>query len=502
MKNTVLVFLETTSKRFPDKTAIIDENGSVTFSELRSRALRLAASIRKKTNDVKSPIMVYLPKSCNSIIAFMGILYSGNFYTPTDVTFPFAKVRGIIDQLHPILYISIGDCIDKLVENGIQRDQIIDISQTEDVELPLEKSYYDHQIDSDLAYVLFTSGSTGIPKGVSITHRGIIDYAEWLSDTFDIDETFVFGNQAPFYFDNSILDIYSMLSQGSTMVIIPQKCFAWPVMLMRYIAEKQINTIFWVPSALISVANADILSGVDCSCLKRVLFCGEVMPNKQLNHWRKHLPDALYVNMYGPTEITDVCSYFILNRDFKDDDPLPIGKACRNTEIIILNDRDERVVDPHEIGELCVRGSSLAVGYWNNSEKTSGAFVQNPLNPYYPEKIYRTGDLVFYNDFGEIEFIGRKDYQIKHMGYRIELGEIETAVFGYSGVQNCCAVYDDNRKRIVMFCQGDIDESELQKYLIQILPKYMIPSDIHILDGFPYNDNGKIDRKKLKQDYL
>ncbi len=502
MKNTVLCFLEESAKKYKNKIAIKDSTGSITFGDLRSKALKVAGMIKGKTDAVKSPIMVYVPKSYNSIVAFMGILYSGNFYTPTDVTFPFAKVQGIIDQLNPILYVSVGDSIKKLEENGIPADRIIDIDTEGICELSLEDSYYDRNIDTDLAYVFFTSGSTGIPKGVSITHRGIIDYAEWLADTFHIDETFVFGNQAPFYFDNSILDIYSMLYKGSEMNIIPPELFPWPAKLMEYVSSNGINTIFWVPSALITVANADVLSEMKCEGIKRILFCGEVMPNKQLNHWRKYVPDAMYVNMYGPTEITDVCSYYVVDRQFKDDDPLPIGRACRNTEIILLDEDDHRVVEPNIPGELCVRGTGLAVGYWNNPEKTKTAFCQNPLNPYYEEKIYRTGDLASYNERGEIEFLGRRDFQIKYMGYRIELGEIETAALGNSKVDNCCASFHKEENKIVLFYQGDIEQKEIRKYLQTVLPKYMVPAKYICLDVFPYNDNGKIDRKKLANDYL
>lgn len=502
MKNSVLCYLEESAVKYSDKTALVDEEGSITFGELRSKALIVANMIKAKVCAVKSPIMVYIPKSYNSIVAFMGILYTGNFYTPTDVNFPFAKVRGVIDQLNPILFVSQGEYVDKLVENGILRESIIDIGDETYEELSIEDSYLDKQIDTDLAYVFFTSGSTGVPKGVSITHRGIIDYSEWLVEEFKINETFVFGNQAPFYFDNSILDIYSMLNKGCTVNIIPPDLFMWPAKLMDYVKNSDINTIFWVPSALISVANSGVLEDIDCKKLKRIMFCGEVMPNKQLNIWRKFIPDAIYVNMYGPTEITDVCAYYVVNREFKDGDSLPIGRACRNTEIILLDDDNHRIVEPSVTGELCVRGSCLAVGYWNNPDKTNAVFVQNPLNSFYEEKIYRTGDIACYNEYGEIEFLGRRDFQIKYMGYRIELGEIETAALGNAAVENCCASFDKTENKIVMFYQGGISSKELKDYLKQVIPKYMVPGKYYCLDAFPYNDNGKIDRKKLAKEYL
>lgn len=500
MKNTVLCYLEETASKYDNKVAIVDSNSQITFGELRNRAMKLATAINKKVDGCRKPIFVYLPKSIESIVSFMGILYSGNFYTPTDVSFPFEKVNSIIKQLNPTLYISDKKNAEKLVKNGISSEDILifEDALTENTSVTLNISDI---IDTDLAYVLFTSGSTGIPKGVGITNRSIIDYIDWARECFSIDETHVFGNQAPFYFDNSVLDIYLMLSTGATLHIIPKMYYSFPVKLMQYICENKINSIFWVPSVLINVANSAILDCVDCTCLKKILFAGEVMPNKQLNYWRKKIPEALYANLYGPTEITVDCTYYIVDREFEDDESLPIGVPCRNSDIIVLDENDICITrdNPRITGELCVRGSSLAVGYWNNWDKTSESFVQNPLQSYYPEIIYRTGDLVFFNSFGEIEFAGRKDFQIKHMGYRIELGEIETAALGMDEVVNVCVLYDEKEKQIVLFYEGNTDDKKLRQYLGTVIPKYMLPKLYKKIHTFPYNDNGKIDRKRLSE---
>ena len=364
--------------------------------------------------------------------------------------------------------------------------------------------YLNRIIDTDLAYVFFTSGSTGVPKGVAITQRSIIDYIDWAAEEFSIDENVKIANQAPFYFDNSILDIYLCMSCGATLYIPPEMYYAFQAKLLAYLEEKKITFIFWVPSALVGSANSGLLERFDLSAIKKVLFCGEVMPNRHLNIWRRVLPEAEFANLYGPTEITDVCSFFRVNREFADDDPLPIGKACRNTEIMLLDDENCLITEPDKKGELCVRGTSLSVGYYANEEKTSVAFVQNPLNPYYEEKIYRTGDLAHYNEFGEIMFDGRKDFQIKHMGYRIELGEIETAILSMEEIDNACCLYDEEHKRIVSVFQSKqgIDGLAIRKRLMSILPKYMIPSEYFAVEKMPLNDNGKINRKQLKNDLL
>ena len=347
--------------------------------------------------------------------------------------------------------------------------------------------------------MLFTSGSTGVPKGVSICHRSVIDYIDWVTETFNITQKDTFGNQAPFYFDNSILDIYSCMKTGATLNIIPKKLFFQPVPLLEYIKYNKINTIFWVPSALIVVSKLKAFRNVDLSdTLKRVLFCGEVMPNKQLNIWRKFLPNVTYANLYGPTEITDACTYYIVDREFSDDEPLPIGIPMSNTDILVLNDEDKLVTDD-EVGELCVRGTSLAMGYYNNPEKTRSAFVQNPLNKAVPEIIYRTGDLVRYNEYREIIYISRKDFQIKHLGHRIELGEIETAISSLEEVTLNCCLYDEKNQRIVLFVDAQVDRDYIKERIEKLVPEYMIPGKVIYLENMPINANGKIDRIKLKE---
>lgn len=361
------------------------------------------------------------------------------------------------------------------------------------------KPYTEKIIDTDLLYVLFTSGSTGVPKGVSICHRSVIDYTDWVTETFNITQKDTFGNQAPFYFDNSILDIYSCMKTGATLNIIPKKLFFQPVPLLEYIKYNKINTIFWVPSALIVVSKLKAFRNVDLSdTLKRVLFCGEVMPNKQLNIWRKFLPNVTYANLYGPTEITDACTYYIVDREFSDDEPLPIGIPMSNTDILVLNDEDKLVTDD-EVGELCVRGTSLAMGYYNNPEKTRSAFVQNPLNKAVPEIIYRTGDLVRYNEYREIIYISRKDFQIKHLGHRIELGEIETAISSLEEVTLNCCLYDEKNQKIVLFVDAQVDRDYIKERIEKLVPEYMIPGKVIYLENMPINANGKIDRIKLKE---
>lgn len=507
MQKNVLEYFENTLLVHRNKTAIIDQDKVLTFGEWEQAAKRLCAAIREKSAAIRKPIGVYLPKSADSLVSFMAILYSGNIYVPLDIKSPAGRIQSMMENLHHPLVITSAEYLEELAACGVDRRDIIDITEAYAESRTFDPAevltYAAGVIDTDPIYVIYTSGSTGIPKGVVVSHRGVIDYIDWAVECFAVTSEEVIGSQSPFYFDNSTLDIYLCLATGATLILIPEQHFAFPKTLMDYVVEQKINFVFWVPSVMISVANLRALEGIDLSGLKKVLFAGEVMPNRHLNYWRSHLPGSLFANLYGPTEITVDCTYYIVTKEFADDDKLPIGFPCRNTDILILNE-DNQPAKVDELGELCVRGSSLALGYWNNPEKSDSVFTQNPCNPDYFDRIYRTGDFVYINEEGEIIFMGRKDAQIKHMGYRIELGEIETALLSLEGIHNSCVLYNKPKQEITMFYMGDdeVTKAMIRKKLVPLLPKYMIPTKIYKLDQLPMNQNGKIDRPRLVREYL
>lgn len=499
MLNNVTVWLDRTAEKYPEKLAFSDESKSVTYAELADRAKAIARQLIA-LHIFKKPIAIFLPKGVDTITAFMAAAYSGNFYTPIDVDTPEKRGRKILEVLEPAAVITSSELIGAFQGYGFKGHVVIfeEAIQNETKEASIT-AVQRNCIDTDILYVLFTSGSTGTPKGVAVCHRSVFDYIDWVTDCFQITQEDSFGNQAPFYFDNSVLDIYSAIKTGAACHIIPKRLFSQPVRLLEFLKERRISTIFWVPSALIMVARLKALRKVDlANHLKRVLFCGEVMPNKQLNVWRMHLPDIVYANLYGPTEITDACTYYIVDRMFGDDEPLPIGFPIPNTDVIVLNE-ENHLVTGNQSGELCVRGTSLAMGYYNNPEKTQEVFVQNPLNPHVPELIYRTGDIVRYNERGELIYLSRKDFQVKHLGHRIELGEIETAVSSVEGVELCCCLYDDERKKIVLFLDRPLKREYVNEKIAQLVPEYMLPNKIVCLECFPLNANGKIDRAALKE---
>lgn len=495
MVNTIAYYLKRTAGRFPDKVAFRDQQKHITFSELDRQARSLAYIINQRLKGaVKQPIGIYLPKSVDCVLAFMAVIYSGNYYTPLDTAMPANRLEKIQNILQPALILTSG-----AVKKGVPLHETVLLEETRQApsDEQLIDKIMDTVIDADILYVMFTSGSTGEPKGVVISHRAVIDYIDWVSEAFEFDENTVLGSQAPFSFDNSVLDIYSAIRNGCETVLIPEDRFLSAGRLCQYVNDNKINAIFWVPSAMALVANADILKRMPMKQLTKILFAGEVMPTRHLNIWRRLIPDALYANLYGPTEIAVDCTYYIVEREFDDGESLPIGGACKNSAILVLNGQDE-LVSNGETGEICVRGSCLANGYYGNSQKTKEAFVQNPLNDKYPELIYRTGDLGKYNDRGELLYLGRKDYQIKHRGYRIELGEIEAAVSISQSVENCCAIYDSGSMQIVVYVTPEtINKKELYTHMKNLLPNYMLPGLIISEQLLPLNPNGKIDRLAL-----
>ena len=329
-------------------------------------------------------------------------------------------------------------------------------------------------------------------------HRSVLDYMEQLSETLGFDENTVFGSQTPLYFDACLKELYSTVKFGATTYLIPKRLFSIPVALVEYLNEHRINTVCWVVSALTMISAFGTFDIVKPRYLRTIAFGSEVFPAKQLRLWRQALPEASFTNLYGPTEGTGMCCYYHVDREFEAGEPIPIGRPFPNREILLLTE-DGRLAAPGEDGEICIRGTSLTLGYYNDPQRTAASFVQNPLQTAYPELIYKTGDIGRYNERGELVFVSRKDYQIKHMGHRVELGEIEVNVGLVAGVRMAACVYDAQRGKIVLYYVGDIAEGDLTAALKTSLPRYMLPNRLVRLERLPLTANGKIDRVALRQ---
>jgi D-alanine--poly(phosphoribitol) ligase subunit 1 len=484
------------------KVAVQDHSGKYTFGQLERFGKNCAALISSQTANKLGPIPVFLPKSCQSIAADLGILYSGNAYANLDVKSPSERLRNILDHLHPDVIVTCAEHAPALRAIGVAEEKLLFIEPAMVDEVLFDNAAllrrWDTLVDTDPFCLIHTSGSTGQPKGVVLNHRSTIDFVDWALERFDLQGGEVMGSLAPIYFDAYTLEFCMMLARGATMIVVPENLAMFPLKLVEFIAAHPINFIFWVPTIMLNIANLDLLAQRGLGQLATVFFIGEVFPTKQLNYWRHHLPQAKFVNLYGPIEITVACTYYVVDRELAEDEKLPVGFPCRNTEILVLNERNQ-LAAVNERGEICVRGSSLALGYFDNPEHTAKAFVQNPLNPHYPELIYRTGDVGYWNSHGELMFLGRRDFQIKHLGFRIELGEIEHAALRVAGIRNCCVVYNQNAKEITLFYESDheLTPAFIRERLSASLPKYMLPVAFHWLEQMPRNPNGKIDRAQL-----
>ena len=497
--------LERAAEKFGEDIAFKDAYGQISFKDLREKSRSVASQLIKKADTGRlRPIMVYLPKSINSIISFMGAMYSGSPYVPMDYNVPVARFAATAENLNPAAVITDKDGRERLTSAGIDVnillfDEIIDGEKDNNrIEQILKNS-----TDLDPAYIMYTSGSTGTPKGVTISHRAVLDYTKWLTDTFEIEKDSIIGMQSAFHFDNSVFDMFAALYIGCTTVIIPEVLFMYPQKLFDFMQEEKISIIFWVPTVMISVANSGILEEKKLDALKLILFAGEVMPIKQLNQWIQSYPQCKFVNMYGPTEATDIVLYYVVDRKFEPSETLPIGIPCANMKAVILNEKNEQC-EKGKQGELCISGSGIALGYWNSPEITAKAFIQNPLNTKYYEKLYRTGDLVYEAEDGNIMFLGRADSQIKLRGNRIELGDIEAAAAAVDGVKNACAMFNAEAEEIILFLETDenIIQRKFNMELKKYIPAYMVPQKIISMPDFPHTPSGKIDRQKLKKEFM
>lgn len=502
MIKSVLDYLDNAASLYGERCAYKDGGQTFTFFQVRTMARRIGSRIAR-LGAINRPIAVFMEKSAEMIVGFLGAVYGGCCYCPIDISMPKDRLSAVLSALDPAAVITRRQLAGQMEQMDLSCPVFLFEELCREAEdEKLLAAVRSRRTDGDPLYILFTSGSTGVPKGVVVSHRVIINNMEWLEEEYGFGPEDVWGNQAPLYFDVSDHDVYCPLKFGCSTVIIPQEHFAFPANLMAFLNEEKVTGIFWVPFALSTAANLRALEVETPKYLKYVFFAGEVMPLKQLNYWRRFVPNALYCNMYGPTE-TYVCTRYNVDREFGDDETLPIGGPCGNVDILVLDEEDRQVLPGSgREGELCVRGCTLASGYYNNPEKTRERFVQNPLNPNYPELIYRTGDRVSYNEQGELIYHDRMDFQIKRLGYRIELGEIEAASGTIAGIKDCACIYDPSKQMILFLYTGQkLDKKQLSGGLSLKLPKYMMPNRYIYLEEMPRNQNGKIDRKRLKELY-
>ena len=505
MKINLIELFEESVRKYPEKVAVIDKERQATFSDLQKKSLQLASTLIALGIGQNKPVGVFLDKSIESVYADLGILYAGDFYMNLDIKTPAERIRNIIQLVEPAAIISTSrqiKSIEGIIPETVKLVLLDEADETAEVDATAIIGRLSTIIDTDPSCIINTSGSTGTPKGVVLNHKSFFDFIEWALETFHFGDDLVMGSLSPIVFDIYSFELCMLMTKASTLVVLPAHLAAFPAKILEVLEQHKVNFLFWVPTIMVNIANMDLLSTFKLESLRTVWFAGEVFPTKQYNYWHHHLPQTTFANLYGPIEITLDCTYYIINKEIPDEEPLPIGYPCHNTDILVLDDEDRLVKDVNVEGELCVRGTSLAMGYYNNPEKTAAAFVQNPLNKAYPEVIYRTGDIVCYNEEGLIMFKGRKDNIVKHQGYRTDLGEIEHVIINtLKLVKNGCIVYNQAEKQITLFYEAEqeVPVTEFRMSISKVLPKYMIPTAYHRLEQLQRNANGKIDRLFYKK---
>ncbi|MCR4904261.1 MAG: AMP-binding protein [Butyrivibrio sp.] len=503
MRTNVLEDLDETVKRVPEKIAFANDTTSYSFKNVYDCTNSIATQLCLD-GFYKEPILIFMRKSPEEIASFFGVIRSGCYYVPIDEEMPAARISLIIENCKARAMI-IDDSTKEALFKLDYKGKVYNYEEIKNTEPDMEKltEIRDRAIDTDPIYIVFTSGSTGVPKGVCACHRSVLDYIEQLSNVLGFNEETVFGNQSPLYFDACLKEVYPTLRFGATTYLIPHEYFTFPKKIVEYLNEKKINTICWVVSALTIISSFKTFQSIKPLYLHTIAFGSEVFPIKQYRLWRQALPDASFTNLYGPTEGTGMSCYYKLPKDkeFGDLDVIPIGRPFKNTEVMLLKS-DNTLAGKDEEGEITLRGTCVTLGYYNNPEKTGEVFVQNPLNTAYPEIVYKTGDIGKYDAEGNLIFVSRKDYQIKHMGHRIELGEVESNVNLVDEIKMSGCIYDDQKGKIVLYYVGDIEAPQLTSKLKDMLPRYMLPNKIRKLEEMPFTPNGKIDRKQLKNIYI
>ena len=485
-----LSYLNDTADRLPDKLAFADDECRLTFAELRQAAANVGACLRS-SGASGEPVGVLMERSARSIAAFLGVMEAGCFYVPLDEQMPRERLDRIVRTLCPRFILT--DRKNLTAAEGLcpAAEHLLYSGASA---FPGPQRLRDRSETDGLSYVVFTSGSTGEPKGVSIRESSLLDYAATLPVALGFDDSLIFGIQSPLYFDAWLKELLGVIVKGATAYLLPRELFVNPVSLIQYINERGINALCWVSSAFSLVSRLRTFYAVVPEQLKLMCFGSEVLPVKQLAAWQKACPDARIFQLYGATECTGMSFYHPVIGPQDPEKPVPVGKPFPGTKLYLLNDEGK----PDREGEIVIGGPSVMAGYYKDPERTAAALIPDPADPA-GGFCYRTGDHGRLDENGDLVFIGRRDQQVKHMGHRVELGEIEAAALSLKGVHEAVCLYVADRQRIDLFYTGPAQPWDLVVGLKQKLPGYMTPSRTEQRAELPHLPNGKIDRKAIQQ---
>lgn len=502
-------YLERTAQRLPDKVAVTDEVQEMTYGDLWREAHALGACLAAAGLGPE-PVAIWLGREGRHIAASQGIALSGRPYAPLDIALPERRLLRMLDVLRPEAIISDrthregaerllaaygaeGKAIPRLFLYEEMLEQGLAPKAAEELEAASAR-----RLPDDPLCILFTSGSTGIPKAVAVSHELICRQIEAGREIFGLDESQVRAGQVPLHFTMAAYDeVYSVLATGGRLLLLPPGAVLSPVELMERLRREGVNTVFWVPSMmrLLLLGGALDLPREDLPDLRLIAFAGEQMPLGTLRPWREKFPGARFFNRYGTTEAGMVAAY-PLPENLEGLEVLPMGRAVPGQGVLLLDSEGRKVTCPGGTGEIYWRGT-VGLGYWREPGLTAAAFIQNPLNSAYRETVYRSGDLARLEEDGSLTYLSRRDHQVKHMGYRIELGEIEAAAAELPGLMAAC-LYRAETDELVLFYAGDMSPKEIMQGLSELLPRYMWPARLEKLAALPCTPSGKIDRQALK----
>jgi amino acid adenylation domain-containing protein len=497
MKN-VLEWLETSAMADEDKPIYCDRESRITFASVLELSRRIGTAFARKLS-TNAPVAVFMERCVETPVGYFGVLYSGRAYAPIDAKLPKQRIQKILDTLQPEAILTQTHLKEELTQY-MDEDSIYcyeDLIQGENDENCLQ-IIRRNMIATDPLCVIFTSGSSGTPKGVMLSHQSLMTYLCAYAKVMEIDAEDRIGNQSPLDYIAAIRDIYLPIMKGCQTWLIPKDYFMSPNNLFEYLNEHAITSVGWSVSAFTIASSLGAFSECKLKTLKKICFSGSVMPCKTLRHWQENLPEAHFVNQYGPTETTASCTYYEVDHLVEEDEVLPIGTAYDGYRVFLLKE-DKTEAGINEEGEICVAGPGLTLGYYGDRERTDAAFVINPLETKYPQRMYKTGDIGVWRQDGLLEFHGRRDRQVKHMGHRVELDELEYAANRVAGVKESGSIYDFQKEKLMLFYEGEIDKKELAKELREVLPGFMVPRKVQQLEALPKLPNGKIDYSKLKE---
>jgi amino acid adenylation domain-containing protein len=503
---------------FPRKTAITYRDVRYTYDEVGAFADCLTTILTER-GYVGTRVGFWMRRTPDAVATILGVLGSGSAYIPLDPDSPCSRLAAIVNdceiralvldpekakELPELLLLTKGVELIVLTRPAPMMDGSMEVAVISEY-LGSQVRIPERVTDAELAYIFYTSGSTGVPKGVMISHLNVVNFVDWAREFFAIVPEDHLANPTPLFFDLSTFDLHVTFAAGATLHMISEAELLSPKSIINWTNKNRITVWFSVPSVLTYLNRMKVLRRDLFPHLRAILWCGEPLPAKDLADWMTVLPGKVYANLYGPTETTVASTVEVFDQPPADlSRPISVGKPCDNTKILIV-DESGKIVPDGELGELCIGGNSVMKGYWRRSDKNAEVLFQNPSHNDYPDIFYKTGDLAFLNAAGKLELKGRKDHQVKSRGYRIELGEIEAAVLSHPRVNAACVVaypteeFANLNIKLYYSCdQSELSEADLRQHLSSRIPRYMLPQKMERLEAMPRLPNGKIDRNSCK----